>query len=127
MFGYKNLTEREKILEDRINALLKQKNCLIDQVDELKIQNKSLHQKRVMEEEQIAHKLKMREETCDINYQKKEQVKNEECAQKVREVKDQYRDKLEVQLVKRGDELKTMYTEILARLPNINATLKKKI
>ena len=46
--------------------------------------------------------------------------------ERVAKVKDQYRDKLENQLEKRGNELKEMYKEILERLPNVNMAIKQK-
>ena len=114
------LQNREIGLEERITGLITAKNRLVDQVDELKITNKRLQKRKDMDQEEIAHKLKMREEEHDINYQKKEQKLLGECADKIRKEKDKYQDKVEKYLEGRGNELKEMYTEILERLPNIN-------
>jgi hypothetical protein len=121
----KALEERETLLEKRINNLVVEKNNLVDQVDELRIQNKRLQKKRDMEEEEIAHKLRMREEENDLHYKQELQKEKEACAENIREVKGEYQDKVEKYLEERIKELRGMYSEILERLPNIN--LKGKI
>lgn len=122
----KALEDREVILENRINELLTIKNKLVDQVDELKLQNKRLSTKKQMEEEQIAHKLQMREEECDINYRKKIQEVENNCAEKIRKNSLKYRDKVEKHLEDSKDEIRTMYSQILERLPDVSVMLKGK-
>ena len=89
----KVLQDRQLHLEKVITELMRVKNNLVDKVDELKIQNKRLGIKRDMEEEQVAHKLAMREEAHDLTNRKLLQTEKEECAKDIREVKDTYRDK----------------------------------
>jgi hypothetical protein len=122
------LVERVNTLENMISRLTTTKFNLTDTVEELKVKNKRLQQTKVMEEEQVAHKLAMREGASDLNYKtklhdglaKKETEKNTAIAK----VKDDFQNKLTAQLVTRGDELKEMYVEILARLPTIKVTGK---
>ena len=84
-----------------------------------------------MEDEMIAHKLKMREEQVIMDADKKiaaaEQKAAKNASNSIAEVKDTYRDKLENQLEKRGDELKGMYKEVLTRLPDISMEITKDI
>lgn len=121
------LEERVEQLTDSVEALLTIRDELTDETSKLKAENKKLKITRTMEDEQIAHKLKMREETCDMNYNKKLIKKDEECANAIAAVKDTYRDKTEKQLEKRGDELKNMYGQILKRLPDVNMAITKEI
>lgn len=83
-----------------------------------------------MEQEEIAHKLKMREEQVAMDASKRiadaEQKAAKERDEGIAKVKDKYRDKLENQLEKRGDEMKEMYSEILTRLPDVSLAIKQK-
>jgi DNA anti-recombination protein RmuC len=121
------LETRVKELTQHVTQLMEMRDDLMDETVELKSENKKLKTTRDMEDEQIAHKLKMREETCDMNYNKKLIKKDEECANAIAAVKDTYRDKTEKQLEKRGDELKNMYGQILKRLPDVNMAITKEI
>lgn len=119
------LEERTVILGDRIIDLTNEKDELEDSVSTLSADNTQLKQKRKMEDEMIAHKLKMREEQVAIDSTKKIAAAERAADERVAGVKDTYRDKIEKQLEKRGDELKKMYTEILARLPDVNLAIKQ--
>jgi len=76
------------------------------------------------EEEDIKHLVKMTKEKQAIEAERKEMGREKEKLEEIAKVKDEYRDKLEKDLRDRGDEIKGMYGEILARLPNITARLK---
>lgn len=119
------LEKREVKLLERVTKLEQQKHTLLDTNEGLRVSNKRLQIKKEMEEEQIAHKLTMREEVCDLENLKKLQAKQDKCAEEIRKVKDDYRNKLETQVVERVEELRSMYSEILSRLPNININAKK--
>jgi len=103
---------------------------LTDENAELTSENKKLKQTKQMGDEMIAHKLKMREEQVEIDANKRisdaEQKAEKKTITEVAKTKDEYRDKLENQLEKRGDELKDMYSEILARLPDVNLAITQK-
>ena len=101
------LETRVKELTQQVVQLMEMRDDLNDQTAVLTSENKKLKITRDMEDEQIAHKLKMREETCDMEYNKKLIKKDETCAKAVADVKDNYRDKVEKQLEKRGAKLRS--------------------
>ena len=121
------LVKRMGQLESRIVQLMDEKYSLEERVDGLKLENKKLSTKRQIEEEQIAHKIKMREEQVDLNFEKRVAKIEGEKQKAIAKVKDDYRDKTEKQLEKRGDELKKMYSEILMRLPDVSMAISKEI
>ena len=136
MFGFTKrkenvLSERVAMLEDRIIELSKEKHELIDTNFDLITDNKKLKQTRQMEDEMIAHKLKMREEVVQLDADKRvSKAERKAAADKddgIATVKDKYRDKLENQLEKRGDEMKEMYGKILKRLPDVTMAITKEI
>ncbi len=109
---------------------MQERSRLLDENDELKTDNKRLSKKRQIEQEEVAHKLKMREEQVDMDAEKRIAEAERKAAKDrddgIAKVKDKYRDKLENQLEKRGDEMKEMYKEILTRLPDVNLAIKQK-
>lgn len=135
MFGWNRkkaalLDKRVENLEARVLTLTEIRNELTDENAELTTENKKLKQKRQIEEEMIAHKLKMREESVEMDANKRIGDAERKAAKDkdtgIAKVKDEYRDKLENQLEKRGDEMKEMYSEILTRLPDVNLAIKQK-
>lgn len=125
MFGLnkRHLENRCANLEGRVIALLNQRDSLEDQVHTTAAELTKVKLTKKISEEEIAHKIKMREETVDIDKQKEIAAVERKADKRVAEVKDEYRDKVEKQLEKRGDELKKMYSEILARLPDVNLAI----
>ena len=107
-------------------ALHEERDALLEQVNELKAEAKALKQNRKIEEEQIAHKIAMREGDLEIAQKKAIADIERKADERVAKVKDEYRDKLEKQLATRGDELKEMYKEILARLPDVNLAIEQR-
>lgn len=91
---------------------------------ELKRDVEDLKSKKKIEEEQIKHLVKIKDEKRELEYKGKEMdleaAKNKEVAA----LKDKYRDKLEANLIAQKDDIKGMYSEILARLPDVTARLK---
>jgi len=132
MFGLnqKHLAKRCANLEERVTELLTVRDRLSDENHQLVTENKSLAQTKQMDEEMIAHKLKMREESVVLNADKKvsEAVRKaaKEKDEGIAATKDEYRDKLESQLEKRGDEMKEIQIEILNRLPDVSLAIKQK-
>ncbi len=139
MFGWQEKRLREKCaqLESRCGDLIESVRELRDERDELtdensdlKAENKQLQQKRQMEDEMVAHRLKIREESVKMDADKRISEAERKAAKEkddgIAKVKDKYRDKLENQLEKRGDEMKEMYSEILTRLPDVNMAIKQK-
>lgn len=128
---------RAQLLEDRCNqlearctSLLEMAHTLEDENHTLTVDNRKLKQTKRMEEEEIAHKLKMREETVDLDAKKKiasiEQAERKRSDEEISKVKTVYQDKLIDQLEKRGTEIKEMYEKILERLPDVNMAITQK-
>lgn len=113
----KHIEARLKDTEDECISLRKERNLLKQEVEDLKL-------KRKIEEEDIKHMIKIKDESLELEFKKKEVELISQKDKEVAAIKDTYRDKIEQQLNKRGDELKGMYGEILARLPNITANLE---
>lgn len=94
---------------------------------DLKREVEDLKSKKKIEEEQIKHLVKIKDEKREIEFKRKEMELEDKKNKEVAEVKDRYRDKLEENLVAQKDDIKSMYSEILERLPNINAKISGKI
>lgn len=136
MFGYnKNYLEKRCAnLEQRVTTLMSDRDNLLDEVSVLNSDLKKLSLTKKISEEEVAHKLKMREEQVDLQYEKRAYETTAEADRKVATaevktlkevglVKDTYRDKVEVNLEKQRDELRSMYTEILNRLPEVTVNV----
>jgi len=125
------LSERITMLEERCTTLLEVSHKLEDENHELEVENKNLEQTKQISDEMVAHKLKMREESVTMDADKRIGEAERKAAKDrddgIAKVKDKYRDKLENQLEKRGDEMKEMYGQILKRLPDVNMEITKEI
>ncbi len=104
-------------LKATIKGLEDERLLLAREVEDLK-------SKKKIEEEKIKHLVKLKDEKREIEFQRREMKIEAEKDIEVAKVKDTYRDKLEENLITQKDDIKSMYSEILARLPNINARLK---
>jgi hypothetical protein len=121
------LKTRVKELEGDHEKVLAEKLRLKEEVAELKIQKKQeteeLKLAHKTAEEDIKHLVKLHDEKQVVQFERKslelERKKDEEIAK----VKDEYRDKLEKQLAEETKNIRGMYTEILARLPNVNVKM----
>lgn len=123
-----SLERLEKMLENTKEekaALLCEIEAKKDQVANLKNEIKQLKLDKRIEEDEIRHKLRMREEKLEIEKQQWMLEQERKSAASIAKVKDDYRDKLEDFLTKRGDDIKSMYSEILERLPNVNMRIKE--
>lgn len=136
MFGlFRKQTERSGYLQERIDALEKERDSLRDAIASTKgeladvQQTKSaaiaeLEAKKKREDEEMKHLLKMDKERVAIEQEKFQAKCEREKDAAIATVKDQYRDKMESELrdqIKRGTEL---YKEILARLPDVSVKLR---
>jgi chromosome segregation ATPase len=115
MFGNKD--QKQKDLEEKIEKLETERTELKREVNDLK-------SKRKIEEEELKHLVKIKDEKREIEFQKKEMELESAMNKEVAKVKDNYRDKLEKNLIEQKDDIKGMYSEILERLPDVNARLK---
>ena len=121
------LKTRVKELEGEHEKAFQEKLRLKEEVAELKVQKKQeteeLKLAHKTAEEDIKHLVKLHDEKKLVEFERKalemERKKDEEIAK----VKDEYRDKMEKQLAEETKNIRGMYTEILARLPNVNVKL----
>ena len=120
------IRERDELL-DEINELkvnTVERDKLREQVRELKDDIQSLKSKKKIEEEDIKHMIRLKEERMEVANEKKALEMHREKDKAIAEVKDTYRDKLEGRLEIEVKNMKEMYGQILERLPNINVKAK---
>ena len=122
----KLIKERDELLEEisELKGNTVERDKLREQVRELKDDIASLKSKKKIEEEDIKHMVRLKEERMAVENQKKELEMERKKDTAIAEVKDQYRDKLEGRLEKEVTNMKEMYGQILERLPNISAKVK---
>ena len=97
------------------------------QIDEMKADRK-LHDDRVaaerqMHEQKLEHLVACKTESLAIEHDKKVVELERKSAADVAVIKDKYQDKLVKQLEKETQGIKEMYSQILTRLPNLNASM----
>lgn len=115
--------ERDKIAEEC--AGLETESATLRATNrELREQLEALKHKKKLEEEEILHLVKINEEKNAIAAERKAVELEAKKTAEIAAVKDQYRDKIEKHLEARAVEIKTMYSEILERLPNVSVRLK---
>ena len=110
-------------IEQSIENLLQEKVTLQNSVVELKGQLKEVQQDKKLEQEDIKHMIKMREEAFEVEKQKFELGCERAKDSAIAAVKDEHRDKLEELLHGQIKDGKDLRKEILDRLPNISAKL----
>ncbi len=118
--GKLKLVERIDKLETTNEFLEKQRRELKEEVEDLKLKKK-------IEDEDIRHMIKMKEEKLALEQQKKDVDREAKYQEQLAQVKDGYRDKVEEQLETRIKDMGQMYSEILDRLPNVNVKLQGKV
>jgi len=117
-------TKRKERLTNIIAGLEGDRDRLRDQVATLETTNKQLKSVRKIADEDIKHMMKMKEEAMKLEQKQFEMTVQEKANNDIAAVKDNYRDKLEENLQKQIEDIKSMYKEVLARLPNISAKVK---
>ena len=100
-----------------------EKRALEKQVNDLKMELDRLKARKDTEEKEIKHLIRMNEEKMQLELDRKKMEYEAEKDQAIAKVKDEYRDKMEQRLIKESENIKSMYSEILQRLPNITAKL----
>jgi len=119
----KNLTEKLRVIDHDKELQLKSVDSLTKEISSLNIEIDRLKSKKKIEEEDIKHMLKLQEERMSLEKEKfKVQMEREKDAA-IAKVKDEYRDKLEQFLVQKNKESDQRFTEILARLPDVNMSI----
>ena len=102
-----------------VKSLHKNIRDLKDELEELKT-------KKVMEEREIKHLVKLKEEKLDVENQKKVLELRQEYQDMASKLQKEYHDKQLVDLDLARKEMKEVYTKIMERLPNITAALELK-
>lgn len=115
---------RAKKLISKIETLEENKEKLEDEKVELKSEVAGLKSQKKIEEEQIKHLVRIKDEKRDLEFQKREVTKDAARAEEVAKVKNEYQDKLTDQLNKQIDDNNDRYAQILKRLPDVNVRLK---
>lgn len=123
MFGNKRVRE----ITAHMVSLENERDRLRDEVSDLRSEVKQLKSNKKIEEEDIKHMIKMKEEAVEIDNQKFELKCTGEKNDAIAVVKDTYRDKMEDNLKGQIKGTKDMYSEILKRLPDVNVKLQGKV
>ena len=120
MFGLKK--ERDELIKeiDELKRNLGDRDRLRDQVRELGDQIATLKNKKKIEEEDIKHMVRLKEERLEVKSKKMELDMEKSKQDAIAAVKDQYRDKMEERLESEVSNIKEMYGQILERLPKIS-------
>jgi hypothetical protein len=114
---------KTKALEERVQSLQADLDKYFRERLQVKEELEDLKLKRKVEEEDIKHMVRMKEERMELEKKTYQLDCDRQKDAAIAAVKDEYRDKSEAQLTARGDDLKTMYGQILERLPNINVKM----
>ena len=109
--------KRAEELQEKIYGLEETIKTLKEQLGDLKLKKK-------IEEEDIKHMVRIKQEALEIEHQKKELKLQKQSDDIIAAVKDEYRDRLEGFLQKQVQDVKEMYGQILKRLPDVNVRLK---
>lgn len=104
-------------LEDQLKELKEDRTALKEEVADLKLKKK-------IEDEDIKHMVKMEREVLELEFQKKTVEMEKTQQETIGTVKDEYRDKVEKNLAEQLKDIKEMYKEVLARLPNVQVKMK---
>lgn len=113
-------------LQADVDKLRDERADLKDKLRETKGELAEVKKQKQIEEEVIQHQIRQHMEKLDLQFDRRCVEEDRKTQNEIAKVKDQYRDKLEKQLEKRGDEIRGMYKEILERLPNVNMEITEK-
>lgn len=95
------------------------------EIEALKIQIKDLELKKRLEEEEIKHLVKMKEEKIFIETQKKEIELQKHFNEREMELQSKYHDKVLTTIEESRKESRDLYTKIMDRLPNVNVNMDR--
>lgn len=96
-----------------------------EEIDRLKVEIEDLKLKKRMEEAEIKHLVKMKEEKQLIDYEKKEIELQKEFQKKEMDLQTKYHDKVLRTIEESRKESRELYTAIMERLPNVNVAMKR--
>ena len=99
---------------------------LKEEIRRLKDELEDLKTKKVMEEREIKHLVKLKEEKLDVENQKKVLELRAEYNAMTMRLQEKYHQQQLGDLAMARKEMKEIYSEIMQRLPNITASLEMK-
>jgi myosin heavy subunit len=108
-----------EIQKQTIKRLEKERKSLTEEVERLKLKKK-------MEDEDIKHMIKINKERNELEMDKRIMEITSNADNRVGQIKDEYRDKMEIDLRKQNEKMADMYSQILERLPNVSASFERK-
>ena len=118
-------TKKERALTAKITELDEQVADLKASVERLTDEKRQIEHENKMATEDIEHMVKINAERKEIELEKSKAIIQTAADKEIATTKDEYRDKLEKQLISRSNDLKEMYVQILERLPNVNLAIKQ--
>ena len=95
-----------------------------EQVPKLKRELEELKLQKVIEERDIKHLVKIKEEKLDIEHQKKELKLKDEYKDKEMVLQREFHNKVLTVLDKNREEMKEVHTQLMKRLPNVNMEME---
>ena len=114
MFGFGKKRDPEE------NARLRtEKEKLEKDVRDLKDEVATLKHDRKIADEDIKHMVRIEKERMEVENERKQLERDREKEKAIADVKDEYRDKMEERLQTEVENIKSMYSEILKRLPTV--------
>jgi len=121
------LQEKVAKYEKDIEELLTDRDKIQEEVHKLKVEKRQIKLENKIEVEDIKHMVRVKEERLDIKYEKKVVELEKKLNAQLLVNHNDYRDKVEKLLEKGQEQLRSMYSEILQRLPDIDVAIKGKI
>lgn len=116
----------KKVIDEAINGPDKTGELKKD-IKRLKNELEDLEFKKRMEEAEIKHLVKMKEEKQILEAQKKEVELTKEFQAKEMKLQTEYHDKA-VKLIQEGHaKMQEIYGKIMERLPNVTMAIEKKV
>ncbi len=114
---------------DEIPQLLQEAKALIgpaEDISKLKKELKELELKKTMEQREIEHLVRLKEEKLTVEFERKEVGLQKDFQAKEMVMQTQYHDKIMGAIEKARKEQQDTYKEIMKRLPNVNVRLGDK-
>ena len=101
----------------KISELKEDKEKLQEQVVQLKSTKK-------IEEEEIKHLVRLKEEKMEVTFERRQLKLDKEHQTKTHDLQTDYNNKIQKRLEIEVDRMKDMYGEVLTRLPDVHVRLK---
>lgn len=134
MFGFIKIGNTAEQVVKRIfkDALADSEHSIItiinlqDSIKRLKEERDTAKFQRDLEEKELAHLLKMRDEKSEVEYKKKEVELDRKFQLREMELQKQYFEKVMSTVQEGQKKMENIYAEILSRLPNVNVEIRRK-